>query len=146
MIDRFTIYGLVFASLAMLPGFAWLRLQVSEYRVVERRLDCESNYYLLRDVARYGASHPCAEFVDEYRFIEKAGLGWHPEYYQLCREFARDPRRVRDLVCSNPYLPPGEVVVAPPVSYFANRGRRADDLFQDPVTWSYLWLPLMMAQ
>jgi len=123
MPDRFTWYACAVVAVVMLPVTARLDLAVVEYRMAETRYDCMFNYYKIVEVYRLHSASNCAEFIDEYRFIETAGAGFQWELVDYCRGLATDPRRLRDIVCAHPL----ESVVVPPVSYFAHRGRTADD-------------------
>lgn len=133
MRDRIVWYAVCFFLVGFFPSVAWMRWKVAEYLLAERRYICQFGYYQVRGVFEFGAVHECAEFIDEYRWIETGGLFWHPELFRACRDYAIDSRRVRELHCIDPYSTDPSKLYAPSVPYFSSRGRRPGDLFQD---WS----------
>lgn len=109
----------------------WVGLKWGEWYYVEYgtgsfvRLNCALNYYNVLGVHVYGSAHPCAEFIDEYRFLETSAMGFNPLMYGVCEEVKATA--LRPLTC----MESGYPVVVPLVGFFEGPGRSWDDGFRE---------------
>lgn len=71
-----------FLFFAFVEFFVWMELDLlnREQLRVHDELTCWNNYYQVQGVMRYGWSHPCRQYYDEWYFWETQGLGWEWPY------------------------------------------------------------------